>query len=155
MFCLNIFFHLDRALFECLFEVEAAAAAAERNGGGGGGGIVLLNIGFVFVLLPQYDGGGGSNDGGGGNCGGNGIFIEFIIGLAPQTISFPVFFCSPIVSTVVAVVVVAVVLFMLFIFTFNLDLNARFFNCNPIEDVSSKLKKKSRKRSSDRRSSYM
>jgi len=97
---------------------EVAAAAAE-TGGGGGGGSVPLNIGFVFVLFPQYAGGGGSIAGGGGNVGGNGIFIEAIMGLAPQTMLF-------------------------FIFTLNFVLNARFFNCNPIEDVSSKLKKKRR-----------
>ena len=121
---------------------EVAAAAAE-TGGGGGGGSVPLNIGFVFVLFPQYAGGGGSIAGGGGNVGGNGIFIEGIMGLAPQTMLLlycPVFFCSPIVST--AGFVVFCMLF--FIFTLNFVLNARFFNCNPIEDVSSKLEKKKR-----------
>ena len=127
--------------------VEVAAAAPETSGGsgGGGGGSVTLNIGFVFVLFPQYAGGGGSTAGGGcGNVGGNGIFIEGIMGLAPQTmllLSCPVFFCSPIVST--AAVVVFFMLF--FIFTLNFDLDARFFNCNPIEDVSSKLKKEGKK----------
>ena len=127
--------------------VEVAAAAPETSGGsgGGGGGSVPLNIGFVFVLFPQYAGGGGSTAGGGGNVGGNGIFIEGIMGLAPQTmllLSCPVFFCSPIVST--AAVVVFFMVF--FIFTLNFDLDARFFNCNPIEDVSSKLKKEGKKK---------